>query len=384
MVRIRGRKLFSRMTTVFIVLFLATTSVIPASAASIKEKREEARSVKNQIDSLSRGLNKLAGQYNATLSKLSTIEYEIVFTEKELDKAQEELKRNESNLVKRVEWLYKDGNNSFIDVIFGAESFEDFLVQMDTLVQVGQADGRLIKKIKAVKAEIERKKAELVTQHQKQEAVAANLRALGKQLNAKLAKQQAILSKVEGDLAKLIEEERAREMARARALAEASARAKGNSSKKIASANYTPKRVSRGEPTPPGYTRIGNFLFPVSGSYAFSNDWGQPRSGGRTHKGTDIFSTRGTPVVATVGGNVVQRSGGSAGLYTTLKGSDGNTYQYMHLNGYGKSGQVNPGDVIGYVGDSGNAKGTSPHLHFEIQPGGGGAVNPYPYLKGEK
>ena len=111
---------------------------------------------------------------------------------------------------------------------------------------------------------------------------------------------------------------------------------------------------------------------------AFTNDWGMPRSGGRRHKGTDMLSPRGTPVVANVGGSVRGHSSSLGGISYYLTGDDGNEYYGAHLSALsGVTGRVEQGTVIGFVGDSGNARGTN-HLHFEIHPGGGGAVNPYP------
>jgi peptidoglycan LD-endopeptidase LytH len=123
------------------------------------------------------------------------------------------------------------------------------------------------------------------------------------------------------------------------------------------------------------------FACPVQGRRSFVDDWGQPRSGGRRHQGTDIMSPRGTPVVASVGGTVRVSSSGLGGISYTLAGDDGNTYYGTHLSGLsGASGRVAQGTVLGYVGASGNARGGPPHLHFEIRPRGGAPVNPYPTL----
>lgn len=124
----------------------------------------------------------------------------------------------------------------------------------------------------------------------------------------------------------------------------------------------------------------GNWICPVQGPHSFSNDWGQPRSGGRRHQGNDILAPRGTPVVANVAGTVKQHHSGAGGLSYYLSGSDGHTYYGAHLNSYAAQGNVAAGTVIGYVGTSGNASGGPPHLHFEIHPNGGGATNPYPTL----
>ncbi|MEO7837503.1 MAG: peptidoglycan DD-metalloendopeptidase family protein [Acidimicrobiales bacterium] len=123
----------------------------------------------------------------------------------------------------------------------------------------------------------------------------------------------------------------------------------------------------------------GDWICPVQGPRAFSNDWGQPRSGGRRHQGNDIFASRGTPVVASVAGAVRGQNSSLGGISYYLTGSDGNTYYGTHLDRLsGASGNVPAGTVVGYVGSSGNASAGSPHLHFEIHPGGGSAVNPYP------
>jgi murein DD-endopeptidase MepM/ murein hydrolase activator NlpD len=125
----------------------------------------------------------------------------------------------------------------------------------------------------------------------------------------------------------------------------------------------------------------GPWVCPVQGPHAFHNDWGNPRSGGRRHKGTDIFAPAGTPVVAPVAGSVTQRTGGLGGNAVYVRGIDGNTYYGAHLRSFAASGRVAQGQVVGYVGTSGNARGGASHLHFEIHPGGGGAVNPYGTLR---
>ncbi|MSO88071.1 MAG: hypothetical protein EXQ71_11225 [Acidimicrobiia bacterium] len=125
---------------------------------------------------------------------------------------------------------------------------------------------------------------------------------------------------------------------------------------------------------------VGGIVCPVQGPVAFSDTWGAPRSGGRAHQGVDMLSPRGTPTVAPVSGRIEHRGNSTGGLSWHVYGDDGNYYYGTHLASYASqgAGRVSAGTVIGYVGDTGNARGT-PHLHFEIHPGGGAAVNPTPY-----
>jgi murein DD-endopeptidase MepM/ murein hydrolase activator NlpD len=128
-------------------------------------------------------------------------------------------------------------------------------------------------------------------------------------------------------------------------------------------------------------------VFPVvstpKGSPSYSDTWGAPRSGGRTHKGTDILADEGTPVVAVDDGAVKFGTDPLGGNVATLNAPDRTRYYYAHLNGFeGKARAVKAGDVIGYVGMTGNAAQTGiNHLHFEVHPDGGDAVNPYPLLQ---
>lgn len=137
-----------------------------------------------------------------------------------------------------------------------------------------------------------------------------------------------------------------------------------------------------GSPVGPG----AGWLCPVAGPTSFTDTWGAPRSGGRRHQGVDMFAATGTPVVAPVGGEVEHYVDELGGLSFRLWGADGNFYFGTHLSAAGRvTGAVGAGTVVGSVGASGNAVGTSPHLHFEVHPGRGrgqprGPVNPTPWV----
>ena len=129
--------------------------------------------------------------------------------------------------------------------------------------------------------------------------------------------------------------------------------------------------------------------FPVGGRATFVDDWWYPRFGPgpdvvRLHQGTDIFAAYGTPARAPADGLLKQSFNPIGGLAAYVFQPDGTYFYLAHLSRY-EAGQVTgqavkAGDVIGYVGDSGNARGGSPHVHFEVHPRGGGPVNPKPWL----
>lgn len=118
---------------------------------------------------------------------------------------------------------------------------------------------------------------------------------------------------------------------------------------------------------------------PIAGPVTFTNDWGMPRSGGRSHKGTDMINPYGTPNIAVVSGRITFDVSGLGGNGVHLWGDDGNLYYYAHLSRWeGQPRPVKQGEVVGYTGDSGNARGGIAHTHFQMHPGGKEPTNPYP------
>jgi len=133
--------------------------------------------------------------------------------------------------------------------------------------------------------------------------------------------------------------------------------------------------------TPP--IPVGGLVCPVQGPHHFRDSWGAPRSGGRTHKGVDMMADRGTPLVAIESGTVGRLSdGGLGGITVWLRGNSGTEYYYAHLDtradGLAQGQTIEIGGSLGTVGSTGNAPEEWPHLHFQIHPGGGDPVNPYP------
>ena len=158
--------------------------------------------------------------------------------------------------------------------------------------------------------------------------------------------------------------------------------------------------VSAGTAAASTHTPPARIIFPVVGDVRYQDDFGAPRPGG-PHRGNDIMATKKSPAVAAEAGRVKYwTSSASAGCMLYLYGQSGTMYEYIHLNNdvtmrddnRGKcvegtayavknGAHVTAGQQIGYVGDSGDADGVHPHLHFEVHPNGGKATDPYPYLQ---
>lgn len=146
---------------------------------------------------------------------------------------------------------------------------------------------------------------------------------------------------------------------------------------------------------------LRTITFPVNGAHSFSDDYGDPRSGGRVHEGIDITAAKMTPVVSAVGGYVssLPQEEPSYGFTIIIRGNDGYSYHYLHINndtpgtddglggppyayapGIERGSPVVAGQHIGWVGDSGNAENIGSHLHFEIRLPDHSPINPYPSL----
>jgi murein DD-endopeptidase MepM/ murein hydrolase activator NlpD len=283
--------------------------------------------------------------YRGAENRWADTHYRLERTRKQYEKNRRQLVHAQWLLKMRVSHIYRSSGAGVIDVVLGATDFEDFITGIDFLSRIGRADSELIGDLKLLKLKMRAQKSSLSSLESAQRARKNELARQATQLESDLAAQAELYQRLKSAAAM---------EARARSIG-----GRGGSA---------PVHLSQG------------FQFPVAGPHSFGDDWGNPRSGGRTHKGTDIFASRGTPCVACVSGSVEANEGGLGGRTIWLHGSDGNDYYYAHLDGWAvTSGSVSAGQVIGYVGNTGNAAGGACHLHFGIEVGGEWR-NPYPTL----
>jgi murein DD-endopeptidase MepM/ murein hydrolase activator NlpD len=128
-------------------------------------------------------------------------------------------------------------------------------------------------------------------------------------------------------------------------------------------------------------------VFPVVGDYSYSNDFGDPRGQG-SHQGNDIIGKTGMTLVACADGiikRLTRSETGLGGIWIWLEDAEGNEYYYAHMHTIAPElsagSKVTAGQVVGTMGMTGDARGTVPHLHFEIRPNGGGSINPFNELR---
>jgi murein DD-endopeptidase MepM/ murein hydrolase activator NlpD len=166
------------------------------------------------------------------------------------------------------------------------------------------------------------------------------------------------------------------------------ARPEGPAAPRAAPRPKKPHAPRRRRPSRPRAILTGKgFVFPVFGAHEFTDTYGAFRAPNRRHQGNDIFAAAGTPVVAVCDGSLnrvgtLPISGNRLWVKCT-KGGD--SFFYAHLTAFAtdtRSGErVTAGQVIGFVGSTGNAEQTPPHCHFEVHPGDGPSVDPYPFLR---
>lgn len=267
---------------------------------------------------------------------------------------------------------YTSGQQSLVGSAFAATTIQDLVTSQALRGKAAERDLASLDNLDAVSRQAERSAAELEVRRVE---VAANEDAatlVVEEMAELHAQQSTILSKADSALQAAIDTWR-QEVKEKRIEDD---RIKSQQAEKSAS------RPGAAGGAPAASTP--GFVCPVQGGASFIDSWGFPRSGGRRHKGVDMFNDRNTAVVAVVDGRIKFSSNRLGGLSTHLYADNGVVYYYAHLDGHPSnisSGQrVSKGTVVGFLGNSGNARYTSPHLHFEIRPNGR-AVNPYPTVR---
>jgi len=297
-----------------------------------------------------------AYEASAALEEANTHYYELDIEISRSEQAIEGLGAEVSGLrmlaTRRAVDAYKGQHFDLFDIV-AADDVLDSARRTQFLDRLNSSGDDAIDQLSAMSEEVSVKQIDLAARREEQANVRAGLAERERTLYNALADEEAAQREVEDRIARE-DAERAAELALRRA-----AGPSGGAGQIIVN---------------PGG---GGFICPVQGAVAFSDTFGAPRVG-HTHQGTDMMAGFGTPLVAVTGGSITTRSGGIGGNSIWLSGNNGTSYYYAHLQSFvGGARSVSPGEMIGTVGDSGNAAGT-PHLHFEIHPGGGAAINPYP------
>jgi len=320
-------------------------SALPAGAQTSRARLAEQQ---QKLNGLKSRAGQIASAYARTDQELGETRGKIVRTKSELGRAESDMGELQNQLKGRVRSAYRMRGVGFFQFLLEAESFGDFNLRLMSLQRQTLADEDLFLQLRKKRHELELAQGEL----KRQEGTLASQRqtylAQGRRLAITLTEQNRIYQ----SLKDLVTREELSRLFR------------------------TIRGGTRG-------MRVPLDFCPVAGPHVVSNDFGAPRGGGsRRHQGNDIMSPHGTPLVAVVSGRITRTGNGGLGGKSVYLFGGGAEFYYAHLSSIsvGSGQTVQAGQRIGSNGNTGNARGGPPHLHFEIHPGGGRAIDPYPSL----
>lgn len=355
-----SKRSFLRGLSFFLVAVLAGSTAQPSALSVTKAEVDAACADSSEAyaayQERQTAFENAALAWERTLQEIEAIRYERDRLAGVVDRRAAEIEGIEERLQELAVEMYMQGGSGSELVLF-ADSVDELITGSEFLAAASRRETGSLDDMLAARADLERFRTDLADLDAELQIVEAEQAAVSLNLGTLAEEAQAAYSQLSGRCRELTAERNA-EIARQRATELARQRGAGG-----------------------GVGAIEGFRCPIPGS-SFIDSWGFPRSGGRSHKGVDMFQRWDAPIIAVASGTVSLGNGGLGGRTVWLSGDDGYGYYYAHLSGFNvSSGQrVGAGDVIGYNGDSGNARGGAPHLHFEIHPGGRGgrAVNPYP------
>jgi peptidoglycan hydrolase CwlO-like protein len=361
----------------------------PPSAEQVQDAKDrvaqlarEAHAAQVQLDAISLRMNEVAAEYDRELGRLEKLTAELVHTQLSLAQARARYNAIVAQLNERARTMFMEGPGSDLEFLLGASSFSDLTDRLEYVHVVATSDADLATEVQNTKNVLSAKEEDLESLQNAQQVVVVKVRE----------KRQ--------EIADLLQQATSKYDEIASKKAEAEKLAKKLSAQRQAWVNShfsfggSPHSVVA---MPPGWA--GTFeVCPVEQPRAYGDGFGAPRYAGgyHLHAGVDILAPMGTPIYATFDGYATQNPNGLGGLAVEVHGAAGYTYN-AHLSSYSdhSTGSVQAGDVIGYVGDSGDAQGGPPHDHFEFHPNSfpaewqtsyygyrviGSALNPYPLL----
>ena len=329
------------------MLGLVLATLVLAVSVPVMAHAESATQLKARLEELKRDSARAGAAYSKAYWALDESNVRLSGIDKRMRKTSKELKAARARLSERASSMYRREGLDLMGFLLGADDFQSMVTRFEYLSRIGKADARAIAEVEELRTRLRKERTSLQDERKTRKREVDRLRARKDDLQKRLKSKEAEFRRVKAQL------DRARSGGRP---------------------------VSGGVASAPG---PNGMVFPVLGSYYYSDTWGASRSGGRRrHQGTDIMAPRGTRIVAITDGTVRTKSNALGGKTIWLSGSNGWQFYYAHLDTYVvQSGRVRAGQVIATVGFTGNASASSPHLHLQMHPGGRAAVNPYPYLR---